>query len=142
MVIGPAKAVVAQHDMAVYLHRAHVDVALNRGAGHVERTCELGSDEAHRLELRRRVSDRQEVYRRRRHLSAVQHAVDRRTAEEGEAGNVGLLEMDVLEMRRRLVVGEGYEGATELQPNRIQRVVERGGAQLDIVADLGVAQRD
>src|ERR1700733_16149670 len=114
MVIGPAEAVVAQHDMAVDLHRAHVDVALNRGAGHVERTCELGSDEAHRLELRRRVSDRQEVYRRRRHLSAVQHA-DRRTAEEGEAGNVGLLEMEVLEMRRRLVVGKGYGGAPELQ---------------------------
>jgi hypothetical protein len=46
----------------------------------------------------------------------------------GPAISVGLLEMNVLETRRRLVVGEGYEGATELQPNRIQRVVERGAA--------------
>src|ERR1700733_14565666 len=114
MVIGAAEAVVAQHDMAVDLHRAHVNLALNRGAGHVERTCELGSDEAHRLELRRRVSGRQEVYRRRRHLRAIQRAVDRRTAEEDEAGNVGLLEMNVLETRWRPVVGEGYEGATKL----------------------------
>jgi hypothetical protein len=50
--------------------------------------------------------------------------------------------MNVLETRRRLVVGKGDEGAAKLQPNRIQCVVECGAAQFDIAADLGVAQRD